>query len=230
LAYTLKVSSIPTLREQVVTRLRDAIAHGHFAPGERLRERVLCELMGVSRTSLREALRELESEGLVVSVANRGIMVAPIDTALAVSMFELREALEVLAVTSFVRHADAVRQAALTAAFEGMRRAYGSGDPALVLESKRAYYDAIVEGAANPMLRPMLRTIHVRVSQLRAASLSQPSRLAESLREFGDMYDAMHRRDAKAAQRACREHVRNAANAALASLAVRKAQQATAVA
>ncbi|MGD9944295.1 MAG: GntR family transcriptional regulator [Burkholderiaceae bacterium] len=219
MTYSLKVSSAPTLREQVVARLREAIARGHFAPGQRLRERVLCEMTGVSRTSLREALRELESEGLIMSVPNRGIMVSPIDLELARSTFELRGSLEALAVDLFVQRAGEREVAALARAFEAMQQAYRSGDSAAIIASKSAFYDAILDGAANPLLRPILKSIHVRVSQLRSASLNRPSRPAESLREFAALSDAMQRRDAAAANEACRVHVANAAEAALAGLA-----------
>lgn len=72
-----------SLREQVATRLRDAIASGRLAPGEQLKERILSDLMGVSRTSLREALRELEKEGLVTSAPNRGIIAVTVGPAAA---------------------------------------------------------------------------------------------------------------------------------------------------
>jgi len=207
------------LREQVVVRLREAIARGHFLPGERLRERVLCELTGVSRTSLREALRELESEGLLTSVPNRGIMVSPIDPDLAYATFELRGVLEGLAVTLFVQRAGPADIQRLKDAFQVLKQAYESGDSASRLEGKNQFYGAILEAAGNPLLKPMLKSIHVRVSQLRAASLTQPSRLPESLEEFAALFEALVDRDLAAAQEACQRHVEKAAAAALSALA-----------
>ena len=201
-----------------MVRLRDAIARGHFVPGERLRERVLCELTGVSRTSLREALRELESEGLVMSVPNRGIMVSPIDPELARATFDLRGVLEGHAVTLFVQRAGPADIDQLTRAFKAMKRAYESGDSAARHDGKNAFYGALLDGARNPLLKPMLKSIHVRVSQLRAASLNQPSRLTESLEEFTALFDAIVSRDLGAAQAACQRHVEQAAEAALAAL------------
>ena len=221
LNYSLKVTSSPSLRERLVARLREAIARGHFVPGERLRERALCESTGVSRSSLREALRELESEGLVTSIPNRGIIVSRIDPDLARSTFELRGALESLAVRLFVSRAGPQEVEALTAAFAALRGAYKSGEPDKIYDSKRAFYDALLKGAASPLLGPPLKSIHVRVSQLRAASLAQPSRSAESLREFEALFDAIRRGDADGAERACRLHVENAAKAALEGLAGR---------
>lgn len=218
MSFSLKVSSGPSLREQVTARLRDGIAQGHLAPGERLKERVLCELMGVSRTSLREALRELENEGLVTSVLNRGIIVATIDPSIARSTFELREALEVLAVRLFVERADDGHQVAFAKAFKSLQDAYASGETPRILESKVGFYDAILDGTENPLLSAALRGVHVRVSQLRSASLSHPSRREDSLTEFADMFDAMRTRNLAQAEQACRTHVQNAAAAALAGL------------
>lgn len=225
LNYSLKISTPPNLRERLVARLREAIAHGHFAPGERLRERVLCELTGVSRTSLREALRELESEGLVTSIPNRGIIVSRIDPALAHATFELRGALELLAVNLFMARAGVSELDALARGFDILCRGYDSGDSSEILDGKAAFYDAILDGAGNPLLKPALKSIHVRVSQLRAASLAQPARTAESLREFTVLYEAMKRRDLPAAQEACRAHIDNAAQAAYAGLAARFAAE-----
>lgn len=217
--FSLKVSSAPSLREQVAARLREGIANGHLAPGERLKERVLCELMGVSRTSLREALRELENEGLVTSVLNRGIVVATIDPDIARSTFELREALEVLAVKLFVERAGPREQAGLAMAFDEMQDAYASGETSRILESKVGFYDAIMDGTGNALLNTSLRGIYVRVSQLRSASLTQPSRRNDSLVEFAEMFEAMKRRSPAQAEEACRRHVRNAAAVALAGIA-----------
>ncbi|MGB7480377.1 MAG: GntR family transcriptional regulator, partial [Burkholderiaceae bacterium] len=70
-----------SLRSHVENFLRDAIMNGRFQPGERLRERELCELLDVSRPSLREALRRLEAEKLIKTVLHRGPVVAAIDAA-----------------------------------------------------------------------------------------------------------------------------------------------------
>ena len=69
------------VRSQVVEMLRAAITSGQFAPGQRLIEKDLCDLMGVSRPSVREALRQVESEGLIVTIANRGPTVSQLSEA-----------------------------------------------------------------------------------------------------------------------------------------------------
>ena len=82
------------LRRLVEDKLRGAIASGRFQPGQRLVERELCELVGVGRTSIREALRQLEAEGLVHSIPNRGPVVSTISVAEARELYAVRALLE----------------------------------------------------------------------------------------------------------------------------------------
>ncbi len=89
---SLKCSHV-NLRDQVLGILRKAILDLRFEPGERLIERELCEMVGVSRTSIREALRHLETEGLVTNKSNVGSTVTVIEASEAVRIYEMREAL-----------------------------------------------------------------------------------------------------------------------------------------
>ncbi len=94
----LDMSSYLPLREVVFRALRDAIVHGEFEPGERLLEVTLANKLGVSRTPVREAIRMLELEGLVVVVPRRGVEVAKITEKDLCDALEIRMALEELAV------------------------------------------------------------------------------------------------------------------------------------
>ena len=93
------------MRHQVAEVLRAAITTGRFAPGQRLVEKDLCELTGVSRASVREALRQLESEGLIQTLPNRGPLVSRLSTQDAASIYQVRGALEALAAQLFANHA-----------------------------------------------------------------------------------------------------------------------------
>src|SRR3954463_13946465 len=75
---SLRVATPPTLRHQIVERLKEAIELGEFLPGARLIDRELCERMGVSRTSIREAMRELEAAGRIATVPNKGSRVSSV--------------------------------------------------------------------------------------------------------------------------------------------------------
>ncbi|WP_118135503.1 GntR family transcriptional regulator [Oceanicella sp. SM1341] len=213
----LRINASPTLRERVADILRGAVANGELAPGERLVERVLCDRMGVSRTSLREALRELENEGLVTCLPNRGLIVSKMDPALAKNIFDLRAALEVLVGRLFCENATDAEIAALDEAFAEVRAAYEQGGRDAI-EAKTRFYAVLMAGARNPEAERMLRSIHIRASQLRLLSLSKPERRAVSLEELEGLVAALKRRDVPAVETLCRQHIEAAARAAMAGI------------
>jgi DNA-binding GntR family transcriptional regulator len=203
------------LRQQVVEGIRNAIAMGRFAAGQRLVERDLCELMGVSRTLIREALRQLESEELIEVIPNKGPIVARISARQAREVFQLRVELEGLASELFAQAATNEQLKGLQAAFEHLKLTYASGDSPAILAAKTQFYDRLVEGAGNEALGRVLRQLHSRAMVLRATSLSQPGRRAESEREIAELMKALRRRDGAAARKATVVHVTKAAQAAL---------------
>lgn len=211
----LRVIPSPNLREQVADSIRDAIVSGAFVPGLRLIERNLCGNLGVSRSSVREALRQLEAEGLVTNSPNRGPFVAVMDPTTALSIYQVRSALESLAVRLFVRNANSLQQKALATAVDRLAEAYQSRDLSDLLPIKGEFYRVLLEGAGNPVISDQLRTLNSRISQLRGASLSSPNRLLDSLAEIRELQSAIASRDEEAAVKACELHVSKAARAAL---------------
>ena len=120
----MRVESLPNLREQVAERMRMAIATGRLPPGARLIERELCEMMGVSRTSLREALRELQADGLITNQHNKRLSVAVVTRGDAESIYEVRAVLEGLAARLFARNATTEQMAALRKSVERLAEVY----------------------------------------------------------------------------------------------------------
>lgn len=203
------------LRQQVMENLREAIAVGRLAGGTRLVERDLCEMTGVSRTLIREALRQLESEGLVEVIPNKGPIVAKVTPRQAREVFQVRAELEGLASQLFAEHASDVQMKALQDAFARLREAYALGDSTLTLAAKARFYDCLVAGAGNETLGTVLRQLHARAMVLRATSLSQRGRAAESEREIAELMKAIRKRDGEAARKASVAHVRKAEQAAM---------------
>lgn len=217
-ADALRIHSGPSLREQVSAKLRESIGTGLLKPGTRLIERDLCERMGVSRTSIRESFRELESEGLVTMVPNRGPIVAMIDIELAESIFQARGALEALAVKLFTQRASDDEVAALDAATRALDEPYRNPEPFLVLSAKNQFYELLLKGARNEVVATFLRNMHLRISQLRATSLKQPHRSEQSIAEIREMVAAIKKRDATLAHDLCLTHIENASKAAMNAL------------
>ena len=201
------------LRQQVLGRLRAAIAEGRFRPGERLIERELCELLGVSRTSLREALRELETDGLVKNIPNRGIVVTTFDAAAAREVFEMLELVKGMVAERFALRASEAQIAALGKTVEDMATAYASRSGHF--EAKNAFYRVLNEGAAHKVAAQMLQHLGVRSSQLWNMTLADPARVEQSLAEMRALHSAIARRDPAAAREAavtlCRSGARVAA-------------------
>ena len=216
---SLRVETVAApVRQKVVEVLRAAITSGRFAPGERLTERQLCELTGVSRVSVREALRQLESEGLIETQPNRGPLVSRLSRRDAVSLYQMRGALEALAARLFASSASDAQIDELAAAVSVLHRAYASRDIEEIVRAKRRFYDVLFEGSGNSMIGPALNAMYARVNQLRRVSLSSPKRGPQSMREIRAVLGAIKRRDPDAAYAASLHHVEQAAKAALANL------------
>jgi GntR family transcriptional regulator, trigonelline degradation regulator len=203
------------LRQQVLERLRTEIINGRRPPGARLVERELIEMLGVSRTVVREALRQLESEGLVAIVPNKGPVVRGLTEGEAKDLYHIRSVLEGLAARLFVENASNMEVKTLGQSLEHVATAYAGGDVADILETKNHFYDVLFEGARSPTLSEMLNALHGRIRRWRALGLSHPDRTTvrgkESLRNLRSTLASIRKRDAEGAERALREEVNRAA-------------------
>jgi DNA-binding GntR family transcriptional regulator len=213
-----------SLRQRVTVVLRRAISDGRFVPGQRLIEREICDLTGVSRTIVREALRHLESEGLVDSIPNRGPVVANLSITDAREIYEVRESLESLAARFFTSRATEEGIAALLDMHTQLHAAHTSGDFNRMVDVTEKFYDVILTGCGNAHIANILRGVRARVGFLRLTSISQPGRQPASLTEMDRIVRALVARDADEASKASIDHVRNACKAALAALSERQGQ------
>ena len=207
------------LREQVTASLRQAILDFSLQPGQRLVERELIERLGVSRTTVREAIRELAAEGLVTVVPQKGAIVTTPSLDDAIDLYEVRASLESLVVQRFVERASDSQVerlgqtvedlAAVTTATTSIRE---------VLQAKDRFYAVLIEGARSIALQQLLETIQARVQVLRATSMSEPGRPLQVVKELRGIVVAIADRDAELASRRCAAHIRNASVTALAHL------------
>ena len=211
---TIHRSAAP-LRRQVLDELRQSIIAGRLEPGARLRERELIAMMGVSRTVIREALRQLESEGLIAIIANKGPVVRELTLSEAKDLYSIRAVLEGLAARLFVENADEAQVENLERALAGVGEAYDSGDPELILAAKNRFYDVLFEGAGSQTLSSMIGTLHGRIWRWRAMGLSHPRRSKERSKEsmlgLKAMLKAISARNVDLAERAIRDEVTKAA-------------------
>lgn len=207
------------LREQVITALRQAILDFQLKPGQRLVERELIEQLGVSRTTIREALRELTSEGLVTVIPQRGAMVTAPNLEDAADLYEVRASLESLVVQRFVERATEDEVTSLKESVEDIAKvASETDDIREILAAKDRFYAVLIAGARSSALQQLLEGIQARVQVLRATSLSEEGRTPQVVRELRAVVTAIGERDVEKASRLCAEHVRAAASTALTSL------------
>lgn len=200
------------VREQVLDLLHREIAEMRLRPGQRLVERELVERLGVSRTTIREVLRQLATEGLVTTIPQKGAIVAVPSIKDAREVYEVRAVLEGMTARHFAEKATDQEVAELRAAFNTMEERYrASEDPQELLRAKAPLYEVLFNGADNATVRSILESFQARIVVMRAATLAASDRPTESLNEIKAIVEAIERRDATAAERASVRHVEQAA-------------------
>lgn len=204
-----------SLRLQVLENLRNAIISGQFPPGKRLTERELIESMDVSRTVIREALRQLETERLIEVIPNKGPVVRALTKEEAEDLYRIRAVLYGLAARIFVEQANQERLTELGDAFQAVVSAYDSADAEQVLDSKTRFYDVLHQGTQSETLTSMLATLHARIWQWRSLGLMHPLRSIErsrgSIENLRSIVTAAEAKDADAAEQATRQEANQAA-------------------
>jgi DNA-binding GntR family transcriptional regulator len=203
------------IRDQTLKHLRGAIIGGQFEPGERLSERKLCEWIGASRTTIREALRHLESEGLIKVIPQKGPIVATITIEEAKDIYEVREVLEAFMCRLFAERATSNAIAALRRSMDLLESYVQKGDLKNQVTGSNKFYIILSEGSGNQVLYSLLKFLHARISFLRTMSLSRPGRPSQSVKELRGICEAIEKRDADAAWAASTYHVREAKSSAL---------------
>lgn len=211
---SLKVARRPApVRSQTADVLRRAIISGRFKTGDRLNERELCELTGVSRTSVREALRILEAEGLVEATPTTGSVVATLTPKQVKDIYEFRAVLEGFGAYQFVRLAsdDEIEKGlelidAVIAAIH---------DPDTLREEKQRFYEFLFNIAGNNLVAETMERVSALIALMRNLTMSQEGRPEALAREMQAIRDAIAARDAGWARRAFVAHVEAAGRVAL---------------
>ena len=203
-----------TVLGQAANKLRDAILSGYFKPGQRLVEADLCELMQVSRTSMREALRRLEAERLITIIPNRGPSVALISWDEAEEIYAVRAMLEGEAVSLFACKATSSDIRGMRAALKAFVEADENEDVIGRLRSTSQFYGIILAGCGNGVIREILVGLVARINFLRARSMSRPGRARLSAMELRRILAGIEKKNPIVAREAAIAHVRSACAAA----------------
>jgi DNA-binding GntR family transcriptional regulator len=196
------------LRQQVVKLIREDILNGVLAPGQRLLENALCEAYGVSRTVIREALRQLESEQLIQVRPNLGPLVVMLSEPEIRALYVVRAAMEALAGKLFALDATATERRALVQLGERLDAEYRRGDVDSREAIKAEFYRVLAEGSHNLVLAESLQIIHARVAVFRRYAFVDPKRTEPSITALEAIIKAAAiDRDPEAAWGACERFV-----------------------
>ena len=203
-----------TLRDVVQDRMRDAIIDGHFAPGERLGERPLCDQLGGSRTVIRETIRYLEAEGLVEILPNRGPIVATLSWDQARQIYDIRLQLEGAAAAACAAKHGPGFSVELNSAFAAVKSAMGNAEWAALLHATTQFYRLIFEEAGHAIAWEIVQRLNGRISRLRALTIAAPNRERPGLSHIKAIHDAILSSDPVAAHAAVSAHIADASQIA----------------
>ncbi|MCC5979169.1 MAG: GntR family transcriptional regulator [Salinarimonas sp.] len=186
-------------------KLLDAIRNGDLQPGARLIETELAIRFGVSRTPIREAIRQLEADGLVVHLPRLGAAVRSLDYAEVMELYEMRAVLESTAARLAARAASEVEIAELAALNAEMAQA--GDDTALVYGLNRQFHLTLLDAAKNRFLTKSMAALQKTLLILGPSTLAERERADEAIIEHEALLDALRRRDCAGAEAIMRAHI-----------------------
>ena len=195
------------LRDVVFASLRQAILQERLKPGERLMEIDLAKRMGVSRTPIREAIRMLELEGLVVMVPRCGAKVASISPKNLKNVLEVRAALDELAIRLACARICEERLEALKKAMYDFEKAISTGNEEEIAAADVKFHDIIVEAADNERLAQMVMNLSEQVYRYRYEYIKDASLHEDLIREHREMYESISAKDSERAVNAVKNHI-----------------------
>ena len=190
-------------------RLRTMITSGELPPGMRLREVQLCEQLGVSRTPLREALRTLAAEGLVVPLPNRSMVVSEFNAPDIEDLYRVFGAIEGLAGELACARVTETQLAEMGRLLSRMVDLHDRGERAEYMRINQQIHRMVVDIAANPILLSFWQTLAPRVERARAMSNLDRTRWTAALVEHTRMFAALASRDGPLLKRLASEHFLN---------------------
>lgn len=199
-----------SLRGRVFHTLREDILSGRYRENEELREMAISEKLGVSRTPVREALRQLELEGLVNIIPNKGAYVTGITEKDVADIYAMRALLEGLCARWAAEHIDEKQLEALEENIYLSEFHAHKQHPQQLTELDDAFHEILYEACGSKILRHQLRDFHEYVKQMRRRSLSDSERGMEAVEEHKCIMEALQNRDADRAEAQAALHMQNA--------------------
>lgn len=195
----------------LLSEIRDST----LPPGTRLRENDLAERLGISRTPVREAIRQLEADGLVIHLPRQGATVRSLDYAEVIELYEMRAVLEGTAARLAAQATSAVELAELSALHADLAAAPAG---AQARELNRQFHRTLIDAAKNRFLVKAMSVLQKTMLILGPTTLADPTRAADAFAEHAHVLAALQDRDGLAAEEAMRRHVEAALSVRIRSM------------
>ncbi len=199
-----------SLRDRIYQQLRNDILNGRYRPGESLIEMKVAKKMGVSRTPVREAIRQLELEGLVSSIPNKGVVVQGVSEQDIEDIYTIRKMIEGLAARWAAEKITDEQLKELKDIIDLMEFYTEKDDIDKVSELDTKFHDIIFKACDSRPLESVLTNFHHFIQRARLVSIKSSGRASHSLEEHSKIYEALKSRDPDAAEKAMIQHVQSA--------------------
>jgi len=197
------------LRDVVFNTLREAILKGELVPGERLMEKQLAERMGVSRTPIREAIRKLELEGLVVMVPRKGAEVASITEKDITDVLEVRGTLEALAVRLACEKMSEKDIKRLIKVKDEFEEAAKSKKTEKLINKDVEFHDIIFQSTGNEKLIQIINNLREQIYRFRVKYIFEMENYTQLVEEHDEIVNSIKNKDKKKAEAIALKHIKN---------------------
>lgn len=199
-------------KDLVFNNLRETILSGYFRPGENLSEREIADMLGVSRTPVREAFQQLEKEGLVIYTPKKGVTVPSFSSQQLKDLYSVREYMEGLSSRLLAEKPD---KSFVEEMRENVRLASKEDDVKKQAEINGHFHHLMADNTENLYLISIFQNLHSKISLIRSTSLSHQNRLKTNLKEHLQICDAIESGDPDLAEQVARAHIRSSMKSAL---------------
>lgn len=207
---------VESLESQVSYRIREMIRQRILTKGEKVKERALCEQLGVSRTPVREALRTLKSEGLIDIIPNKGAFVSEPSIENVKEIFEVMTLLEGEASRLAAERMTDEELENLEAIHKELQHHHADKNHDNYLEANTRCHKYIRSMAKNQLLYELIRSLHDKILLYRTQQLNKEGRFDQSIKEHEELFQAFRNRDARQAEQAMKKHLKNQEEALIA--------------
>lgn len=202
-----------TLHEEIANRLREMIMSGELMEGDKIKENELCELMDISKTPLREALRVLSAEGLIRLIPNRGSYVTIPTIEEIKEMFDVMNVLEGVGASAAAEKMNDKDFEKLENLHKQLEKYSKAKDQARYIHMNHSYHAFVQELAGNRTLNQIVNGLRQKILLYRFKSLNLSGRFEQSIQEHRDLLEAFRKRDADKAETLMKSHIKKQSEA-----------------